>query len=73
MHNQDMSIEITLNGEPRRLPSQLTAQELIAMLDLQSRRLAMEVNQEIVPRSRFAERRLEHGDRVEIVFAIGGG
>lgn len=68
-----MSIQITLNGEPRQLPSQLTAQELVAMLNLQGKRLAMEVNQEIVPRSRFGDYRLAHGDTVEIVFAIGGG
>lgn len=73
MQNQNMSIEINLNGETRHVPSELTAQGLVDMLNLQGRRLAMEVNQEIVPRSRFSDYRLRQGDTVELVFAIGGG
>lgn len=66
-------MEIQLNGESRQIPAALTAQGLIELLALQDRRLAMEVNEEIIPRSRFAEHRLHPGDRVEIVRAIGGG
>jgi thiamine biosynthesis protein ThiS len=66
-------MNIILNGEPRRLDEELTLVGLIAHLDLAGKRLAVEVNEEIVPRSRYCEHRLREGDRVEIVHAIGGG
>ena len=66
-------MDITLNGQPHTLPAELTAAQLIERLGLTGRRLALEVNEQIVPRSRFDERRIEAGDRVEIVHAIGGG
>lgn len=66
-------MEITLNGQTREVPEAITARQLIAMLELEGRRLAMEVNQEVVPRSHFDEHRLQQGDRIEIVHAIGGG
>ena len=47
--------------------------QLLEMLELTGRRLALEINHEIVPRSHFATQRLHAGDRVEIVQAIGGG
>ncbi|MDH3353763.1 MAG: sulfur carrier protein ThiS [Chromatiales bacterium] len=66
-------MKITLNGEPHELADGATAQQLIEQLDLVDKRLAMEVNQEIVPRSTFAEHTLQPADDVEIVHAIGGG
>jgi sulfur carrier protein len=51
----------------------LNCAELLARLDLASKRVALERNGEIVPRSRFAEQRLAEGDRLEIVVAVGGG
>ncbi|WP_297527338.1 sulfur carrier protein ThiS [Thiohalobacter sp.] len=66
-------MEILLNGEPREIDDTTTAQQLIEQLGLAERRLAVEVNREILPRSRFAEHRFQPGDRVEIVQAIGGG
>lgn len=66
-------IEITLNGEPREVPENLTAADLLELLEMAGRRVAMEVNREIVPRSRYAEHRLQQDDQVEIVRAIGGG
>lgn len=66
-------MEILLNGEPREIDDDTTAQQLIEQLGLAERRLAVEVNREILPRSRFAEHRFQPGDRVEIVQAIGGG
>ncbi|MDX5333493.1 MAG: sulfur carrier protein ThiS [Gammaproteobacteria bacterium] len=66
-------MQILLNGEPREIPDALTAAGLIALLDLSGRRLAMEVNEEILPRSRFESHVLAAGDKVEIVHAIGGG
>ena len=66
-------MEITLNGETRALPDDLTAAGLIDHLDLTGQRLAMEVNGEIVPRSEQAMHVLQAGDKIEIVRAIGGG
>ncbi|MDV6318568.1 sulfur carrier protein ThiS [Chromohalobacter sp. HP20-39] len=66
-------MHIQLNGDQRELASQLTISELIEQLALTGRRIAVEVNEEIVPRSQHAETRLSPGDRVEIVHAIGGG
>ena len=66
-------ISVTINGEPRRFDVPLNCAELLARLDLASKRVALERNGEIVPRSRFAEQRLAEGDRLEIVVAVGGG
>lgn len=64
---------ITLNGEVREIRDGLSAAELIAELDLTAHRLAVEINEALLPRSRFAEYRIRSGDRIEIVQAIGGG
>ncbi|MFP4080025.1 MAG: sulfur carrier protein ThiS [Ectothiorhodospira sp.] len=66
-------MELTVNGETRRISEETTAQTLLEELGLTGRRLAMEVNGELVPRSTFTEHRFAPGDRVEIVQAIGGG
>ena len=66
-------IRIYVNDEPPEVPGDLTAAGLIERLELAGRRLALEVNEEIVPRSRLDSHRLNAGDRVEIVHAIGGG
>ncbi len=66
-------MEIFLNGEPREVAPNYTVAQLIADQGLVGRRLAVEVNLEIVPRSTHAEYRLQAGDKVEIVHAIGGG
>lgn len=66
-------MEIIVNGAPRQVPNETDVRQLLEILDLTDRRLALEINQEIVPRSLFATQRLQPGDRVEIVQAIGGG
>ncbi len=66
-------IRIVLNGAPRELPAPLTFAELIDELALAGRRLAVERNGEIVPRSRFGAEALVDGDRIEVVIAVGGG
>jgi sulfur carrier protein len=64
---------VFVNGEAREVPAETTVSELVDALGLAGRRLAIEVNTEIVPRSAHAGRRLQDGDRVEVVQAIGGG
>jgi sulfur carrier protein len=66
-------MEILLNGEAREVDEATTVANLLEVTGLVERRVAVEVNREIVPRSRHGERRLVAGDRVEIVHAIGGG
>ncbi|MBF2760220.1 MAG: sulfur carrier protein ThiS [Ectothiorhodospiraceae bacterium AqS1] len=66
-------MEIVLNGQRREIGSDTTLEELLEALGLGGKRLAVEVNEKVVPRSLFAERRLSGGDRIEIVHAIGGG
>jgi sulfur carrier protein len=66
-------MNITLNGAPRDVPDQLSASALLLALGLADKRLALEINQEIVPRSTFDARMIKPGDTVEIVHAIGGG
>lgn len=66
-------MEIILNGDPLSLTDGDTVQDLIDRIELKQQRLAIEVNLEIVPRSRYSEHHLQDGDKVEIVHAIGGG
>ena len=66
-------MHIVLNGSDREIPENISAGALLVNLGLGGKRLALEINQEIVPRSTFDTRMLRAGDRVEIVQAIGGG
>ena len=66
-------IRVHVNGAPRDFAAAPTFEELLSELALAGRRIAVERNGEIVPRSRFAEARLADGDRIEVVVAVGGG
>lgn len=66
-------MNIYVNGETKTVPEGFTAEQLVELLALKGRRLAMEVNQEIVPRSTFANHIFQPEDAVEIVHAVGGG
>ncbi|WP_028080524.1 sulfur carrier protein ThiS [Solimonas soli] len=66
-------MQLTVNGEPRRLATSLSIEALLAELQLAGRRVAVELNGAIVPRSRHAAALLRDGDEVLIVQAIGGG
>ncbi|OOZ39520.1 thiamine biosynthesis protein ThiS [Solemya pervernicosa gill symbiont] len=66
-------MNITVNGEPREIPDGSTLAGLVEIMDLHGRRLAIELNLEIVPRSEHESQALQDGDRLEIVHAIGGG
>jgi len=66
-------MEIFVNGEPRQVAEAYTVAQLVEEMGLVGRRLAVEVNLEIVPRSSHAVHKLREGDKVEIVHAIGGG
>ena len=66
-------MQITLNGEPRDAMDGLTIAALLGELALEGKRLAVEVNEDVIPRSEHDGHVLRPGDRVEIVHAIGGG
>ncbi len=66
-------MHIQLNGEACDLPDGLSVADLLVRLELAGKRVAVELNLEIVPRSQHTRTRLQDGDRVEVVHAIGGG
>jgi sulfur carrier protein len=66
-------ISITVNGERRQFEQAFNCAELLTRLDLAGKRVALERNGEIVPRSHFPAQMLADGDRLEIVVAVGGG
>jgi sulfur carrier protein len=66
-------IALTINGEQRRFEACSTVADLVELLELGGKRIALERNGEIVPRGSFANQRLADGDRLEIVVAVGGG
>lgn len=66
-------MDIQLNGETVAVGDGITVVALLEQQGLGARRVAVEVNGEIVPRGRHAEHRLQPGDRIEIVHALGGG
>ncbi|MEY4729614.1 MAG: hypothetical protein RL020_772 [Pseudomonadota bacterium] len=66
-------ISLTVNGAQHQFTQQPNVAQLLEQLALKGKRLAVERNGEIVPRSRFAEEILSDGDKLEIVVAVGGG
>jgi thiamine biosynthesis protein ThiS len=66
-------LRLTINGEARTVAAARDVAGLIAWLDLDARKVAVERNLAIVPRSAYAATALEDGDRIEIVHFIGGG
>lgn len=73
MPTPNESIQLTLNGEAYAIAPGLTAADLVAQLGLSGRRIAVEINEQIVPKSQLAATALADGDQVEVVHAIGGG
>ena len=66
-------MQIIVNGEPQHVSPGTTVAELVADLGLQPRYVAVECNDDLVPRARHEERVLAAGDRLEIVTLVGGG
>ncbi len=64
---------IILNGESKQIDASTSVQQLLQNLDLTNKRLAVEINQQIIPHSSFSNHTLKEQDKVEIVQAIGGG
>jgi len=68
-----MELLVRINGADRRFARPLTVKELVGELGMEGKRIAIERNGEIVPRSRYGELALADGDRLEVVVAVGGG
>lgn len=66
-------IQLIINGQSQQFEAPLNIAQLVDRLSLQGKRIAIERNGAIVPRSQFTEQMLMHGDRLEVVIAVGGG
>ena len=66
-------ISVSINGCAQHFEHPLSIAELIQSMALGDKRIALERNGEIVPRSQFSQQLLAHGDKLEIVVAVGGG
>ena len=66
-------MKITLNGNEQEIGDDLSLHELLESSGFRGKRVAVEINRHIVPRSLHSERRINAGDCIEIVHAIGGG
>ncbi|MGD9582368.1 MAG: sulfur carrier protein ThiS [Lysobacterales bacterium] len=66
-------MQITVNGEIKQFPEGSSVADLLQALGMTERRVAVEVNREIIPRSLHRHHPLQAGDRIELVQAIGGG
>ena len=66
-------LKITINGESRQFPAAMTVAALVETLGYTGKRIAVERNGEIVPKSQHATTALAAGDQLEIVVAVGGG
>lgn len=73
MDGQDAFLDLTLNGEPRRLPAGSTVLDLVAAAGRDPRTVAVERNGEIVRRADYGSTRLGSGDRLELVHFVQGG
>jgi sulfur carrier protein len=68
-----LDLSVRVNGEPRRVPGAISIAEMLGELGLDPKKVAVERNLAIVPRSSLGEVRVEDGDAYEIVHFVGGG
>ena len=66
-------MQIYVNGEKKQIPDTADMATLIDNMQLNGQRIAVEVNEELIPRSTFVGHQLKEADRVEIIHAVGGG
>lgn len=71
--NELIVISVLINGSTQHFESPLSIAELIQKMELGGKRIALERNGEILPRSQFNQQQIAHGDKLEIVVAVGGG
>jgi len=66
-------MKFTINGQEKTLANNLTLEILLTNLGYANKKVAIEVNEEIIPRSHFKNRLIVNGDKIEIINAVGGG
>lgn len=66
-------MKIYLNGKERTVTNSFVLTDLLAEMELSGKRIAVEINQEIIPRSEHDTYQLNSDDRIEVIQAIGGG
>jgi len=66
-------MKVFLNGKHTKLDNNLTAQQLISNMGYQDKRIALEINGEVTPKSEYSNKIIVENDKVEIIFAVGGG
>ncbi len=66
-------IQLIINGQSQHFTAPISVTQLIEQLALRDKRIAIECNGEIIPRSKFSEQLLADGDQLEVVIAVGGG
>jgi thiamine biosynthesis protein ThiS len=70
---ETQTIEIVVNGEPRSIPAGLTVAGVLGHLGVDSQRVAIELNRQIVRQPRWADTTVDAGSQIEIVQFVGGG
>ncbi len=73
MHSGIIAVHVTVNGQLMQVADNTTLAGLIRSHDLEAQRVAVEINRDLVPRTRFEHTRLHPGDHIEIVTFVGGG
>ncbi len=66
-------MQVTVNGKPESFHDEMSVGDLLARLKIEPIRVAVEINEDIIPRKTFAGRVIRDGDRIEIVTFVGGG
>ena len=68
-----LEIEIVVNGKRLSVPAEFSVADLLKLLEIQHRAIAVEINQQIQPAEGFERRKLQEGDTLELVTLVGGG
>lgn len=66
-------MNITVNGSQHNCPQQANISQLLELLEMRDKRIALEINKEIIPKAEYDSHTLNEGDNIEIIQAIGGG
>ncbi len=67
------AMQITINGQDEALQREMSVADLLAFRGIEPRRVAVEVNEDLVPRATFPDMIVRNGDKIEIVAFVGGG
>ena len=70
---RQQTMQVTINSKVEALDGEMSVADLLARRKIEPIRVAVEINEDLVPRTTFAERMIRDGDRIEIVTFVGGG